>query len=95
MVLAAWVVACAQPQLVLPPASMTVKKPAAEKKIEIFTPLSKKTGVKPSDKIVRVEGMSSQPWARMIGTHPGWSAFPEPERQDPALNLLWVGASPK
>jgi len=75
--------------------SATVNKPVAEKKVEIFTPFSKKfPPSKQTDKVVRVNGESSQPWSRMIGTKPGWSAFPDPERQDSTLNLFWIGAAP-
>jgi hypothetical protein len=78
------------------PMSVTVQTQATEKKVEIFTPLSKKLPQsKQTDKIERVDGMSSQPWSRMIGPHPGWSAFPEPEQQEPVLNVFWIGAAPK
>jgi hypothetical protein len=77
------------------PLSATVQKQTVEKKVEIFTPLSKKfPPSKQTDKIVRVDGMSSQPWFRTIGQKPGWSAFPPPEQQDATLNLFWVGAAP-
>jgi hypothetical protein len=77
-----------------PPVQATVQKHTAQKKVEIFTPLSKKSEPKQTDKIERVDGMSSQPWFRMIGPQPGWSAFPDPERQDPTLNVFWIGAAP-
>jgi hypothetical protein len=106
MVVAASMAAMAQPQAPLQkqpqtgaapvvPMSATVQKQTVEKKVEIFTPLSKKIPPpKQTDKIVRVDGMSSQPWFRTIGPKPGWSAFPPPEQQDATLNLFWVGAAP-
>jgi hypothetical protein len=77
-----------------PQMSATVKKQLPKKKAEAFTPLTKKTSRPNTDKIERVNGESSQPWAKMAGSHPGWSAFTEPERQDPTLNLFWIGAPP-
>lgn len=47
-----------------------------------------------SDKIVRVNGESSQPWYRTAGAQPGYSAFPTMEHHDTALDLIWVGATP-
>lgn len=47
-----------------------------------------------SDKIVRVDGESSQPWYRTAGAQPGYSAFPTMEHHDTALDLIWVGATP-
>jgi hypothetical protein len=76
------------------PVSATVQKPTANKKVEIFTPLSKKIPSPQTDKIEHVDGMSSQPWFRMVGPEPGWSAFPDPERQDATLNVAWIGAPP-
>jgi hypothetical protein len=77
------------------PVSATVQKPTVQRRVEIFTPFNKKfPPSKQTDKIVRVDGQSSQPWSRMIGPQPGWSAFPEPERQDATLNLFWIGAAP-
>jgi hypothetical protein len=77
------------------PVSMTANKHATVKKVEVFTPLSKKLPPsKPTDKVERVDGISSQPWFRTVGPRPGWSAFPEPERQDPTLDVFWIGAPP-
>jgi hypothetical protein len=77
------------------PVSMTVQKQAAEKKVEVFTPLTKKLPPsKQTDKVERVDGMSSQPWFRTVGPRPGWSAFTEPERRDPTLDVFWIGAPP-
>jgi hypothetical protein len=77
------------------PVSMTANKHAVQKKVEVFTPLSKKLPAsKPTDKVERVGGMSSQPWFRTVGPHPGWSAFTEPERRDATLDLFWIGAPP-
>jgi hypothetical protein len=75
--------------------SATVKKPTAEKKVEVFTTLTKK--VPPSnqtEKVERVDGMSSQPWSKMVGPRPGWSAFTDPERRDVAFDVFWMGAPP-
>lgn len=88
-----------QPQAVVPStitAAATVKKPTTTvKKVEIYTSLSKKqssSGVSP--KIERIDGMSSQPWVKMAGPDPGYSAFPRPERRDPLMNVFWIGAPP-
>ena len=102
-VLAVAATALADPQTqppVQPPASAhslsaSVKKPAAQKKVEVFTPLTKK--LPPSnqtDKVERVDGMSSQPWSKMVGSRPGWSAFSEPERENAAFDVFWIGAPP-
>jgi hypothetical protein len=76
------------------PMSAIVQKPAAEKKVEIFTPLSKKLPPKQTDKVERVDGLSSQPWSRMVGSRPGWSTFTDPERHDATLDVFWIGAPP-
>jgi hypothetical protein len=74
--------------------SATIQKPA-ERKVEIFTPFSKKSPSIQTDRIERVDGMSSQPWLRMVGPQPGWSAFTEPERRDAAaFDVIWIGAPP-
>lgn len=77
-----------------PPVHMTVQKQTAPKKVEIFTPLTTKRASQQTDKVVHVDGMSSQPWSRTIGTKPGWSAFPDAEHQQSTLNLFWIGAAP-
>jgi hypothetical protein len=71
----------------------TVKVQKAEKK-EPVIPVLRAPITMQSDKIERVDGMSSQPWYRMAGTHPGLSAFASGEHQDRPLNLIWIGAPP-
>lgn len=86
------------PEPVFTVKNQTVEQPATNQ-LKVVTPLNynllkpqPRTG---TDKIVRVEGMSSQPWYRMAGTKPGWSAFPAPEQQDLSVNLFWIGAGPQ
>jgi hypothetical protein len=76
---------------------MTVQKQTTVKKVVVFTPLTLKRPLAPADpnRVERVDGLSSQPWYKTIGPRPGWSAFPSPEQQDPALNLFWVGDQPR
>jgi len=102
--MAASMAALAQPPPAPEPTAFTVKNQTAEQQpatnqLKVLTPLNynlfkaqPRTG---TDKIVRVEGMSSQPWYRMAGTKPGWSAFPAPEQRDPSFNLFWIGAGPQ
>jgi hypothetical protein len=73
--------------------SAAVQKPA-EKQVEVFTPLTKKLPLKSTDKVERVDGLSSQPWSKMAGSRPGWSAFSDPERHDAAFDVFWIGAPP-
>jgi hypothetical protein len=87
-------VASAPPQTApaakLPPASVTTK----QTKLEFFTVL-KKRGPVGTDKIERVDGQSSQPWSSLIGSHPGYSAFAQPETALEGFNLISVGANPQ
>jgi hypothetical protein len=74
--------------------TQTTENQPAVKKAQVVTVFHKPFKTTPqlqSDKIVRVDGMSSQPWYRMAGQHPGWSAFPDPEHQDPSFNVFWIG----
>jgi hypothetical protein len=71
------------PPKALPPISATVKK----EKVDIFTPIKLRSPA-PTDKVYRVDGMSSQPWARIAGSHPGWSEFPRPETANRGLDIF-------
>jgi hypothetical protein len=76
-------VAQTQTSSTLPPASASMKK----EKVDVFTQLKLRAPAA-TDKVYRVDGMSSQPWSRMIGPHPGISAFPQPETANPGFDLL-------
>ena len=105
-VITASIAAFAQPQDPVPPTTVTVKqqpavaKPTAEKAVKVTSPFITFNPLKPhpetaSDKVFRVDGISSQPWYRMAGARPGWSAFPEPGQGAFGFNLFWVGAEPR
>lgn len=105
-VMTASIAVFAQSQGPVPPTTVMVKKqpvvakPAAEKAVKVTTPFINLNPVKPhqettSDKVFRVDGISSQPWYRMAGARPGWSAFPAPGQGSFGFNLFWVGAEPR
>jgi hypothetical protein len=100
------IAAIAQSQGPVSPTTVTVKKqpeaakPTAEKTLKVNSPFINFNPLKPhpesaSDKVFRVDGISSQPWYRMAGARPGWSAFPEPGQGAFGFNLFWVGAEPR
>ena len=72
-----------------------VKKESAQITTSVVvTPLTTigKPVIKP--KYERVDGMSSRPWAQIVGIHPGYSAFPPPEMHEPRMYLFWIGRDP-
>src|SRR5215469_13425660 len=105
-VMTASLAAFAQSQVPVPSTTVTVKKqpvvakPTAEKPVRIITPFVNFNPfrIRPetaSDKVFRVDGISSQPWYVMAGPKPGWSAFPAPGQGSFGFNLFWVGAEPR
>ena len=105
-VVAASIAAFAQSQTPAPSTTVTVKKqavvekPAVQKPVRITTPFVNFNPFKThpetaSDKVYRVDGISSQPWYVMAGPKPGWSAFPSPGQGSFGFNLFWVGAEPR
>ena len=60
----------------------------------VLTPLTAPPPVE-RNTIERMDGLSSQPWARMAGNRPGWSAFPDQNSAQPMLPFFWVGADPQ
>jgi len=100
-IVTASIAAFAQSQMPAPLTTATVKKPAVtqptvEKKTAATVPLVNYNPLKPrlqmpSDKIIHVDGESSQPWFRMAGSKPGYSAFPGPGQNNLGFNLFWVG----
>lgn len=48
-----------------------------------------------TQKVERVGGMSSRPWAQIVGWRPGYSAFPRPELRDPSIPIFWIGRDPR
>jgi len=105
-VMTASIAAFAQSQGPVPPTTVTEKKqpeaakPTTEKAAKVTSPFINFNPLKPrpetaSDKVFRVDGVSSQPWYRMAGARPGWSAFPAPGQGAFGFNLLWVGAEPR
>jgi hypothetical protein len=47
-----------------------------------------------NQKVERVDGMSSKPWAQIVGWNPGYSAFPRPELRDHSMPVFWIGHEP-
>ena len=103
--MAASITAFAQSQMPTTSATVVVKKqpvvqkPTVEKTRGnvsspfILNPLKARPS-KVSDKVIYIDGMSNQPWYRMAGTRPGWSAFPQPGKDNLGLTFFWVGAEP-
>jgi hypothetical protein len=105
-VITASIAALAQAQGPVPSTTITLKKqpeavkPTTEKTVKVTSPFINFNPLKPhpetaSDKVFRVDGISSQPWYRMAGARPGWSAFPEPGQGALGFNLIWIGAEPR
>jgi hypothetical protein len=101
--MAASITAFAQSQMPATSTTATMKKPPVEKprvveKVKVSTPLLtnplKAPPPKVSDKIVRIDGESNQPWYRMAGPRPGYSIFPQPGQNDLGYNVFWIGAAP-
>lgn len=61
----------------------------------VSTPLMYLTKPLVKRPIEHVGGMSSRPWAQIVGIHPGYSAFPRPEMHESSLYLFWVGHDPR
>jgi hypothetical protein len=66
----------------------------AKKNISLLNPPPQTTEDK--NKIERYGNMSSQPWTKIVGWHPGtpMSAFDDAEVHEPQLNLAWIGNEP-
>jgi hypothetical protein len=80
---------------VTPPSAPMVKKETAQIPASgISTPLTNLTKPIVRPKFETLEGMSSRPWAQIVGFHPGDSAFPPPERHESSMYLFWVGRDP-
>ena len=76
-----------------PSASTNVKKPTLHQRVSQFLePKTLKT-----DRIDRVGGVSSRPWAQTVGWSSGPSQFAgDRERfHDAEFNLFWVGSTPQ
>ena len=66
-----------------------------ERGIQVFTPLTtpaQTTEVK--NKIEHYGNMSSQPWTKIMGWHPGASQFSDAETHESKLTLIWIGHEP-
>jgi hypothetical protein len=83
--------AAAAPQ----PGVSTVFNTTAKKDISLLNPPPQTTEDK--HKIERYGNMSSQPWTKTVGWHPGaaMSAFEDGEIHEPQLNLIWTGNEPQ
>ena len=101
--MAASITAFAQSQMPITSTTAIVKKqpvekPTVEKKAKVSIPLLvnplKAQPPTASDKIIRVDGVSNQPWYRMAGPRPGYSIFPQAGNDPLGMNLFWVGAEP-
>lgn len=85
------------PQSKPPPAApVTPKKENAQLSTPIHTPLTIPPAAPTlkNQKVERVDGMSSKPWAQIVGWHPGYSAFTRPELRDPSMPIFWIGHEP-
>lgn len=83
------------PASVSPPAAPLVKKENAQLPVSgVSTPLRNLAKPLVKNKVESVDGMSSRPWAQIVGIHPGYSAFPPPEMHESTLDLFWVGRDP-
>ena len=89
------------PQGPPPPAALVVPKKEAAQipipvPIQIHTPLTVPPAAPTlkNQKVNRVDGMSSKPWAQIVGWQPGYSAFPRPELRDPSMPVFWIGHEP-
>jgi hypothetical protein len=77
------------------PAAPMVKKESAEAPVSgVSTPFKNLTKPLVKNRVETVDGMSSRPWAQIVGIHPGYSAFPPPESHESTLYLFWVGHDP-
>jgi len=77
------------------PEPAPVKQQTMERQVEVFPitlPPLKALPPKNTDKIEYVDGMSSQPWSRMVGSNLGWSAFVQPETAGRGLSIFSAGA---
>ncbi|HEX3889710.1 MAG TPA: hypothetical protein VHX90_02575 [Verrucomicrobiae bacterium] len=67
----------------------------AEKKIQVFTPLTPPPQTtEDKNKIERYGNMSSQPWTQIAGGHPAVSQFADGNMHGANLNLIWIGHEP-
>jgi hypothetical protein len=78
-----------------PPAAPLVKQEKAQlpAPLAILKPLTL-SGTVVHKKFEHAEGMSSRPWAQVVGWHPGESAFPRPELRDPSMPVFCFGGEP-
>ncbi|MGH7978498.1 MAG: hypothetical protein ACREE6_03930, partial [Limisphaerales bacterium] len=73
-----------------------VKKESARTPVRVFsTPLKYLAKPRANQKVWSVGGMSSLPWMRITGIHPGYPIMPRPELHESTLYLFWVGGSPR
>lgn len=83
------------PASVSPPAAPLVKKETAQiPATGVSTPFKYLGKPLVKHKVERVDGMSSRPWAQIVGMHPGYSAFPRTEMHESTLYLFWLGRDP-
>jgi hypothetical protein len=73
------------------PAPVLSKKESAQ----AVTPLTTTVFIPPltlkNSKVEHTGGVSSRPWAQVVGWHPGYSAFPSPEQHDPSMPIISIG----
>jgi hypothetical protein len=97
-ILAASMSAFAQPQKPTPPSQSQTAflkvELVKQQKVQvsnkpIFVPFTVAQPA-PKQKVERVDGMSSRPWAQIVGSHPGWPAIPPPERHEQTWRILQI-----
>ena len=89
--LLACMVAYAQPKPAPIPLTLTTTVKTTPAKVT--TPFTTPKPLK-QIKVERVEGMSSRPWAQIVGWHPGASKLPDPEQHEGGLYLVSIGHEP-
>jgi len=69
--------------------AMSANVAVAKHQFRMTTPLSG-PAQKTTGEIVRLGNMSSRPWTKIVGWHPGASGFDTAENQEPQLRLISV-----
>jgi hypothetical protein len=79
------------------PAAVPAPAPVVNKKesAQAVTPITTSVYIPPltlkNSKVEHTGGVSSRPWAQVVGWHPGYSAFPSPEQHDPSMPIISIG----
>jgi hypothetical protein len=77
------------------PENSSASDMTAERGIHVFTPLTPPAQtMEDKNKIEHYGNMSSQPWTKIAGWHPGASQFPDAKTHESKLILIWIGHEP-